>query len=283
MKYHVLLFTFLYIIVGAQDAKFNTNKHGSLFYSGIKGNALFESFETLPFPPTGWKLISSGNLRTWDTASLDPFEGNFYAHCLYDETLSDTQREYLVTPVLDLTQFSSAILRFYFQFSKYWGIYPKNNYDLYVLVSTDSGKTFTDTLWNETMTDTSTWHSYDWVKVVISLSDYLSQNKFALAFLYYGYDGAEAALDAIQIETVGGTMTWSVLPLVFPNPVQNNFTVFNLPIPSVLTMIDFSGKMVFEKIVTNGEKIDVSHLTDGIYILQITSAQGLNQQILIKQ
>ncbi|MCX7696205.1 MAG: T9SS type A sorting domain-containing protein [Bacteroidales bacterium] len=282
MKCNFVILLLLFTLLRAQDPKVNTIKHDSVPVTHMKGNALYESFESFPFPPTGWKLISSGNPRTWDTASLDPFEGNFYVHCLYDESLSSTQNEYLITPVMDLTQFSSAILRFYFQFSKYWGIYPKNNYDLYVVVSTDSGKTFTDTLWNETMTDTSKWESFEWVKVELSLSAYLSQSKVALAFVYHGFDGAEASLDAIQIETAGGIDVSTSSFSIFPNPAQDYITINQTSSMSELLIIDMSGKIILRSNITPSQKINISHLPKGLYIMQINSPQGNSRVKLIK-
>ncbi|HNQ21434.1 MAG TPA: hypothetical protein PKI46_10270, partial [Bacteroidales bacterium] len=73
--------------------------------------------------------------------------------------------------------------------SKYWGIKPYNNYDLYVVAATD-GINFTDTIWTEMTTDTSTWDSWEWVNAQVDLSDYIGNNNLKLAFVYYGRDGA---------------------------------------------------------------------------------------------
>jgi hypothetical protein len=279
-----ILFTFwMVFMISAQVSKINTVKHGLHDYPTKEGNVLYEGFESGVFPPLGWRLQASGNRMTWDTASFDPYEGHYYVHCLYDDSLTSVQDEYLITPVLDFSTFTSAVLRFYFQFSKYWGIYPHNNYDLYVLVSRDSGQTFTDTIWNETMVDTSTWDSYEWVKAEVSLNNYVGQHKVALAFVYHGFDGAEAALDQIQIETVGGNISYVSSSLyVYPNPATNYIKIQSSR-PVHLKVFSAEGQLMLEKNMLFFEEVNINDLAPGLYFLQVFEGEKCSVLTFVKQ
>ena len=58
-------------------------------------------------------------------------------------------------------------------------------------------------------------------------------------------------------------------PLLFyPNPVTDEFAIFNISPGTELTVYDFFGKTVlFRKSVSSGDKIDVSDLKKGIYVM----------------
>ncbi len=126
-----LLSLFSFLTFAQVDSKVNTVKHGSNYPDfNLKNNLVYETFESGVFPPAGWTIIADTTPQTWDTASFDPHSGSYYAHCLYDDSLVGVQNEFLVSPVMDMRGVTSAVLTFYFQFSKYWGITPNNNYDL---------------------------------------------------------------------------------------------------------------------------------------------------------
>lgn len=260
--------------------KQNTEKHPSdEWYSPAKGFILWEDFETATMPPTGWQLVSGTTSETWDTASHDPFAGNYYAQCLYDDNLTATQNEFLITPVFDLQTFSTAQLTFYFQFSQYWGINPNDNYDLYILASTDSAQTFSDTLWSELNTDTSSWTSFEWVFGQVDLAFYIGQPKFALAFVYHGFDGAEAALDDISIQTTGGLGEYSAPVTVFPNP-SADFIRVDVSQKGLVSLTDLSGRVVYESAYEPGSTIAVDAYEPGMYSLQFRSGSIVRRALV---
>jgi hypothetical protein len=67
---------------------------------------------------------------------------------------------------------------------------------------------------------------------------------------------------------------------VFPNPSKNfvNISLEN-NLPSKLTLMDISGKILLEKIFTNSSKINLSNFNNGIYFLSIIN----NSQITTKR
>ena len=245
-----------------------------------KGILLWENFEDLLMPPNDWQLIQGPTPATWETFTFDPAWGQAYVHCLYDESLSGIQDEYLITKVMDLRTFSNVTLTFLFQFSKYWGIKPHDNYDLLVLASIDSAKTFTDTLWTELSTDTSSWNSFEWVFATVDLSSYIGQEKFALAFVYYGFDGAEAAIDVVSVETVGGMDEKNILQKVYPNHAEN-YIKLETKEQGNLVIYDLQGRAVLKTGITGNETIDISGLNAGRYNMTFYNKNTVQNEPLL--
>jgi len=123
MKQLILLAALLLssFLMAQNTEKSNTSKHVQIYVpSNPKGYLIWENFEDLLMPPAYWQLQQGPTPETWDTATFDPAWDNGYVHCMYDESLSGVQNEYLITGVMDMRTFSSVSLNFYFQFSKYY-------------------------------------------------------------------------------------------------------------------------------------------------------------------
>jgi hypothetical protein len=77
----------------------------------------------------------------------------------------------------------------------------------------------------------------------------------------------------------------SALPLTFfPNPVKDEFTIRGLSESATISVYDLNGIMVFNK--TSGsceEKINVSGLAHGLYIIKVTDKKGTATCKLLKQ
>jgi len=173
-------------------------KKGPAAPMNFKSSYLAEGFEGGVVPPTGWSAIVN-NPFTWEIASLNPYEGTYNATCLYDETYSGTQDEWLLTPVMDFEGATSDLkLTFAVMMSYYWGVDPYDNYDVEVWISTDAGATFTTMLWDETALGVFT--TWAWYEPVVDLSAYVGEKDVVIGFRYYGYDGAQAGIDAITVD-----------------------------------------------------------------------------------
>lgn len=285
----ILVFTlslfFVISSIGQNNEKENTIKHGSDYpVFNSKNNIIYEDFEAGIMPPAGWTILTDTTPQTWDTATFDPHSGSYYAHCLYDETLFGTQDERLITPVFDLRGISSVVLSFYFQFSQYWGINPNDNYDLYVLASIDSGLTFPDTIWHELDTDTSVWTSFEWVNAQVDLADYIGDSTVALAFVYYGFNGAEAALDDIWIQTLGTIQDYEKTYSFYPNPVKEILYVQNENNIICFEIIDINGRIILSRTDNTKEmQIGLSSISKGIYFIRIQDEKGIySEKIILK-
>lgn len=285
MKYtfSVLMLLSLSLLTNAQ----NTSKSAgisspALGIAELKYSILGEDFESGTMPPTGWSVVTGIATASWDTASYNPAQGVYNAHCLYDESLSGTQNEWLISPTIDLTGFTSVNVEFWFQFSQFWGIYPYNNYDLLLLASTDNGVTFSDTLWTELSTDTAAWQSWDWVQTQVDLSSYIGQTQVKLAFVYYGFDGAEASLDNISVNTVGGFDEPSAIKNLYPQPASD-YLVLDLESDARLELFNIWGKLLYTFDGLAGTKTYIlPYFPEGTYLIRATTGnKAISRSVLI--
>jgi hypothetical protein len=182
---------------------------------------LEEGFNTA-VPPSGWTLIQYSvppNPYTWGMAVFNPYEGTGYASCEYDSTYTSVQDEWLISPSFSLDGLTDAELSFAWFSSYYWGYDPYNNYDLEVYASSDGGSNW-DLLWVEDQEDP--WVNWEWYPKTLDLSAYDGETDVQIALVYYGYDGAQGAFDAVMVTAAGDT------PPPPPPPGEElNITVYN--------------------------------------------------------
>lgn len=68
---------------------------------------------------------------------------------------------------------------------------------------------------------------------------------------------------------------------LFPNPVNTQFTIQSEDIIESLIIFNVNGEMV-ESMVNPNKTIDVSHLSEGVYFLQIQTAKGVVNKKFVK-
>ncbi len=156
-----------------------------------------------------------------------------------------------------------------------WGITPHNNYDLQVLISTDGGLNFEDTIWTELSTDTSAWSSWQWVRAEIDMAPYLNESDIQLCFRYVGYDGADAVIDNIEISFVTGLEELISHQLkLYPNPASEFFTI-ETKCSGTVKVHDLSGKLVLQKEFSpETPQIDISNLNPGYYSVLVKNKKN---------
>lgn len=164
----------------------------------FKTGYLSEGFEDGIMPPTGWSVIVNNDYFTWAIDNYNPYEGTYNATCEYDSFYSGTQDEWMLTPVMDFESATTDLkLQFAVMLSYYWAVDPYNNYDVEVWISTDAGATFNTKLWDETALGVFT--TWAWYEQTVDLSAYIGEKDVVIGFRYYGYDGAQAGIDAISV------------------------------------------------------------------------------------
>jgi len=96
---------------------------------------------------------------------------------------------------------------------------------------------------------------------------------------FYNGSGGCAKTD----NTNGGTELNASL-IVYPNPTNNRIYVQVIEENSVLELLDLSGKRMLSKVVQNaGEtELDLSELSNGVYMLQVESSKGVSQMRIVK-
>lgn len=70
---------------------------------------------------------------------------------------------------------------------------------------------------------------------------------------------------------------------VYPNPIKDSFCLKGVEGLIVITLYDFNGKAVFTKQVFGDEKIQVSTLLKGMYLLKITTNEDTLERKVIKE
>ena len=156
-----------------------------------------EGFEEGIMPPTNWTHYQN-NAVTWEINTSDPHGGIYHAICLWNSTSS--QDEWIVTVKLDLKNYTAVYLSFWWMMSYYWAVYPYDNYDLNVYITTNDEVNWT-LLWNE---DTiGKFDDYDWTDTTfdthVDLSEYVGETNVKIGFQYAGSDGAAIFLDDILV------------------------------------------------------------------------------------
>jgi hypothetical protein len=250
-----------------------------LNYNTSKTTALTENFETFVPPSSldGWAINRFNVSFTWDTASFLPVTGLRYMHCLYDTNLMQ-QDEWLITPLLDLSPCTAVSIRFYWNGSKYWSVYPYDSCDLNLKCSTDGGNTWSAPLWSEE-TDTANFVSWTWYQVTVPVPAAAGCANVKFAFQYYGLDGAEFSVDDVLIDTVGGIFVGmhDHYPAkenvkVYPNPAKDMICVE----PASALQSEIIYNVLGEAVMIIGKdnissKIDIFRLSEGIYYLEMIS------------
>jgi hypothetical protein len=72
---------------------------------------------------------------------------------------------------------------------------------------------------------------------------------------------------------------------LFPNPAQNSFSIENSNNETIKTVFiyDYLGKEVLKQISNNNNKVDISNLVNGIYLVKIETEKGSFTEKLIKR
>lgn len=155
-----------------------------------------EGFEGGFVPPMGWYQFQNNPNATWKIMTIGtPYTGTYSADCECDPALGQ-QNEVLVSPVVTIT---SGILDFWSFGSLHWCRDDYNNCDLkvWLVYGAWDGGTYDDILVGTVDTD---WTGeYVWSHSVYNLTPYLTSEPVSIAFQYYGRDGAQVGLDAIQL------------------------------------------------------------------------------------
>jgi hypothetical protein len=158
---------------------------------------LWEGFESGLVPPPGWTLLSTSTY-TWGIDADTPYEGNYNASCFYDENLNQ-QDEVLISPTFTG---SGMILEFYLLGSVYWAVDPFDNYDIkvWVVIGDWDGGLGDDILITEDALEDFVTENWVWTYCNYSLPAAVNDIPIAIAFQYWGLDGAQGSIDAISVE-----------------------------------------------------------------------------------
>jgi hypothetical protein len=159
---------------------------------------LFENFEGGQVPPEGWNSIVTVPDYTWQIEHRVGYyiDGMYSAICPWQS--SQTQDEWLIAPVVDISGYAGASLTFYWYGSTYFA----DRANLYVMASTD-GSNYT-AVW-EIPYDPEGHGSHDWTFQTVDLGAYGGSPTVYIAFRYYGKNGDSVIIDVVTL--TGGTLS----------------------------------------------------------------------------
>lgn len=259
------------------------------FVFSISFGQFSENFDTSTELPLGWEVFigSNGNGITYNWIVTVPPEnigtgtasGRYFSapNCAFVRYQAGSLNEdWLVTPAVDLTNYTNSSLTFYAgqQYTDPYNTIYK------VKVSTTSQ---TD---SSSFVDIGTYGEADFTgfgssplsnltaQKTISLAAYGGQQIY-IAFVMIQNDGDNWSLDDVAITGTLGTTTFdnNTTITVFPNPTKDILTINSEKYLQKSVLYDVFGKLV--KTFENSKIIDIADVSTGVYILKITTTEGI--------
>jgi len=102
-----------------------------------------------------------------------------------------------------------------------------------------------------------------------------SKNAYQAALIWGDFNIVEmapTALPTLASESVN----------IYPNPVTDGFYINGLEGTGVLILTDLSGKVLLTKQVETKDYVSVGYLPKGVYIVKITTVNGIIERKLLK-
>lgn len=262
---------------------------------------LYEGFED-SFPAPGWDTLEfSGtqggpNPIPWTKNSYYAHTDSFSATYGWGYALDG----WLRILSLDLSQAYDVKLSFWWISSYTWHVYPYDNGDLFVEVSTDVGTTW-DTLWTfgdsaDVVNSGVTWPWEDWVwyHSTIDLNNYAALSGVFIGFHVVADDNADIAIDDVVIDTLAygiyeeeqrGKNAQHRFLQIQPNPVSTICEIsFYLPysMHARLSIYDVTGQRIivlkdtifnsgWQHVIWDKKNASGTDLVPGVYFCQLES------------
>lgn len=206
----ILLFSnFLIMAYAKQDilsqiAQSNTPIYrSSLMSSAGYTIILEEDFTDGIMPPTDWKLTQNNPNETWYIDSSFP-HSETYCTTVHrgNEDEGEIQDEWLITPSMDLSDYNTYGLTFWWYTNQYTA-QEEDYIDLNVTISIDGEQTW-ESIWNEdALSDCFSWKWYNTnYGNHIDLSGYAGQTDVRIAFRYYSNTSEYAYAQEFSIDDI---------------------------------------------------------------------------------
>lgn len=257
---------------------------------GIMGNAqtlLSETFEGSTFPPTGWTRSNTNTERAWDFTDANFLSGSTLettfkisgtkSACI--DWISSANTANLISPTFSLASATNPTLSFKVKVG--WSYMINQDAGNLVAQVSTNGTTWTN-IWTEDTEpgfindgdgDPDT-DLYNTVLVQKSLAAYIGQANVQIRFRYTGSDADAVSIDDVQVlASVLATEEVAVKPKanIYPNPTKGGLSIqADRKVKSTI-VFDVSGKQLMK---AETEKIDISHLPAGTYIVAIDFIDG---------
>ncbi len=250
---------------------------------------VFEDFNSVDFPPQGWRLIDSEG-SSWEHDwpegdDSDKVAGypNYWVDATGEEHL-------LVLPALDFSNALSAGISFDYTYNDNGSyvdslalVYRTENMPNWQLIWAKGGSQLESP-------GTEVWYWYNananitFQNEVLDLGFLNGESCVELAFSNIGHYGNHIWLDNVNLY---GTFTGiseelNDFAFVYPNPSDGIFMISGSQQLDAINVKDIAGKTIFSnKIFGNIYSLDLTNEANGFYFIQLTAESGQEQVIRI--
>lgn len=255
----------------------------------------FENFDT----EQDWTLVNPNNEHNWQLTQAPMANEENHALLFDGFNIPDLGIEnWLVSPVLDLTESNEASLAFKVSYASISG----RNDRLKVLVSLNCGRTFNEVVFNKAGEDLAvTQQNTEWIPSgidhwkteIIDLSEYTIWSEVRVAFVVTNQNGNNIYLDDIEFfnaNNPNNTLDINDENLrVYPNPLESILNLkFDLEEKTDLEIriLDMMGKVVHQSSHPNTLNqtfiIENISVPNGIYMVHVNGENiNLSRRVLV--
>ncbi|MCD4732476.1 MAG: T9SS type A sorting domain-containing protein, partial [Bacteroidales bacterium] len=295
-----------------------TNLNGSssvtksdFIHSGGLHLPFMEDFESMTFNTKAWTIDNPDNDKTWEITTVSGNEPGSNAAFVNIKSYNGlNERDRLITPILNLSDYNEAHLEFQYAYAQRFPLYTDS---LIVYLSADCGSALTrlvafgeDSL-NSFATAPPSTLSFkplspqDWCGVEnnpdcvsIDITEWIGNPNVQIIFESYNGFGNNIYVDNVVLEgtlsNIEKNQAFSEKLSVYPNPAEGSFTIELIGMNGIvdIQILDISGQLMYtDKINCSGKstakQYSLNHLAKGIYLIQaINRSNVVSQKIIIK-
>jgi len=246
------------------------------FFTYAQLNENFDSAATLP---AGWTTFIGtnglGTTQNWGISTARYFSAGNSAFVRYEDVSGGTAEDWLVTPLVNLTNYTGTTLTFYGG-QQYTDVYAT---EYSVKVSTTSATNIAS------FTEVAAYTEPNFSGIVsgitlaagdqktVDLSAYNGQQIY-IAFVMTQDDGDNWFLDNVNVTGTLATPSFdnAAQISVYPNPTNGILNVSVSESLSSIEVYNVLGSLV--KKSQNSNQVDISELSAGSYLAKITATDG---------
>ncbi len=280
-----------------------TNLNGSnslqkedIIYSGGVPMPFFEDFETKSLSAKSWDVNNPDEDKTWELAHIAGTEpGDKAANMNFKYYGNFGERDELISPLINLTTFQSAFLKFDYAYAQRMADYT-DSLIIYISDNFPESKTRIlalgqDTTFNfatvlPTMSEFIPGSETDWCGEnnmttckYIDLSEWSGKPDIKIIFESYNGFGNNLFIDNVSIASPNDIKEESSTITgisIFPNPATGKFTIYTRDAGQVrnIKVINLTGQTIYDRDIRNNNsgsqfEIDLSNQPKGIYLVKV--------------
>jgi hypothetical protein len=226
-----------------------------------------------------------GVMTTQSVAGTNEWYWDDYGYAKVSGYNNGPNEDWLVTPMLDLSGNYQTVTLMFEEAINYAGTIDEQQE---VYISTDYVDDATTATWTKlTVTNRPVGDSWTFVDVdPISLNDYIGESSVYIGFKYTSTDTEAATWEVdnvtVEVTEVGINGANASNLTIYPNPAQNEVFVTGVKNITNVQILSLDGKVVMSE-QTNNNRIDVSSVNDGMYILRVISGNEVYTTRFVKE